>query len=85
VYGAIGAFNNSTTTGAVLAFFTGRVANVRQYNRVLSAGELSTIDSVTSGLIRHYVLDEGTGTTAGDDGSDASNGTLIGGTWEAIP
>jgi len=85
-YGAIGAGNFSLSSTTAEFFGLQRLANVRDWSRKLTAGEVAAIDAETSDLVRSYPLDEGTGSTAGNDGSALSaDGTIIGASWVFVP
>jgi Concanavalin A-like lectin/glucanases superfamily len=67
----IGQHGNAGTTRD----FTGRIDEVRVYNRVLTNSEIIALH----GLIGHWKLTESSGTTATDSTLNASNGTYLNG------
>ena len=59
----------------------GAIKDVLVYDDVLTSGEVSTIyggGTVSSGLIRDWKINEGTGTSADDDSGNADTGTHVG-------
>lgn len=65
------------------SYFLGGIDDLRIWNRQLSSTEITSIyngDDVTSGLVSHYNMDEGSGTTVADSISGHS-GTLVSGKW----
>ncbi len=91
--------NNATTltigagrnTGSIDDFFTGKIDEVRLYNRALSAAEIAAIYQTTThrtimkspplnnGLIGYWNFEEGSGTTANDRSGNGNNGSIEGG------
>lgn len=69
--------------------FSGILDDLRIYNVALTAGQVAamyanTTPAPTSGLIGHWKLDDGSGTTAVDSSGNGNNGTLVNGpTWTA--
>ncbi len=67
---------NNTNGGRT---FDGPIDDTRVYNRILSQKEITQLASMgpdpTRGLVGHWKLDEGTGTTAVDVGSATNDGT----------
>jgi hypothetical protein len=62
--------------------FKGSIDELRIYNRAVSADEAKALYSNTPGPIARWSLDENTGTSAKDDGSNALTATLTNGpTW----
>jgi hypothetical protein len=66
-------------------FFKGQISDVRIYDRALSAEEVEQLYKgydIRNGLVGHWPLNEGQGTTAYDRSGNGNDGTLIGGpTW----
>ena len=60
----------------------GKIDDVRIYNRQLSAADVQALYNAgfdtTTGLVAHYKLDEGTGSTAADSSGYANTGTVYG-------
>lgn len=82
------AFGAKLDSGA--SFFKGQIDDVRLYNRVLTAAEVSAMyksGQVTrktvsnSGLVGYWPLNEGTGTVAGDSSGNGNVGSISGATW----
>jgi len=73
--------------------YKGSVAEVRIFNTLLSAEDISTWQCKTmdinhpkyDNLQGHWKLDEGTATTITDSSSKSTNGTLTGGNWSDVP
>ena len=65
--------------------WNGQISDVRIYNRALSAEEVEQLYKgydMRNGLVGHWPLNEGQGTTAYDRSGNGNDGTLIGGpTW----
>jgi hypothetical protein len=58
--------------------FGGSMYDVRVYNRVLSATEVTGLyNQGFSGLVGHWTFDEGSGSSAGDSSNNGSTGTLV--------
>ncbi|MBI4311288.1 MAG: hypothetical protein HY681_05835 [Chloroflexi bacterium] len=67
-------------------FFPGSIDDVRIYNRVLDSNEINTVKAggiVTSGLVGHWKLDEGSGATVGDSSGNGNSGQIAGAIWGA--
>ena len=70
-------------------FFTGLIRDVKKWTVALTPTQVAD-DAAgtvpTSGLVRHYAFDEGTGSTVANSGSDGSgaNGTITGATWVEV-
>lgn len=58
-------------------YFDGQIDDVRLYNRGLSATEITEL----YGLVGHWKMDEGSGSTAADNTAFANDVTLNGATW----
>ena len=65
-------------------YLPGDVTDFRIYTDAKSAGDLATIESNTTNLVRHYAFDEGTGSTVTDLGTDGLDGTITGATWVEV-
>ena len=81
---SVGAFfNNEPNLSS--AIYDGLIDQVRLYNRALSPGEalkLSRGVAISrSGLVGHWPLNEGSGTTARDVSGNGNNGTISGATY----
>ena len=69
------------------SYFAGTLDEVRIYDRALSDAEVMQLSDqrtgdLASGLLGHWNLDEGTGTTAGDSSVNGYTGTVLGtATW----
>lgn len=66
--------------GTALNYFSGKLDDVRIYDRALSATEVTQLSSTSpsaDGLVMYFPLDEGSGTFAEDLGSGDHDGTLI--------
>jgi len=70
--------------------FTGKLDEVRIYNRALSAGEITRLYNLTKpkllapnnlGLVGYWSFEEGTGTKAGDMSGNGNTGTTTGTAW----
>jgi hypothetical protein len=62
--------------------FTGRLDEIRFYNRVLSGSEIQQIANFAPGPVGYWNFDEKTGTTANDTSGNGYTGTLtLGPTW----
>ncbi|MFD6248855.1 LamG domain-containing protein [Streptomyces roseolus] len=71
------------SSGGTDSFFNGDLDELRIWNRVRSAAELTTdlnnrLIGNEAGLVAYYRFDEGTGTTAHDQSDHAGHGTLVG-------
>ncbi|MGW3387214.1 LamG-like jellyroll fold domain-containing protein [Streptomyces cinereoruber] len=71
------------SSGGTDSFFNGDLDELRIWNRVRSAAELTTdlnnrLIGNEPGLVAYYRFDEGTGTTAHDQTDHAGHGTLVG-------
>ncbi|HLZ30494.1 MAG TPA: LamG domain-containing protein [Chloroflexota bacterium] len=70
------------------SFFQGGLAEVRVWNRALSAGEIASLyaqdQAPRNGLVAEYLLNERSGTVA-QDTAGAHNGTLAAVTWGGGP
>ncbi len=76
--GAIGKLNREAYDTTDYPF-DGLIDDFRIYNRALSAVEIQAIhDNENKGLIRHWRLDETTGTTAFDSSQSSDHGTMTG-------
>jgi len=89
--GGVGKEIKATTTalgiGTVYYRFKGLIAEVRIYNRALSADELKHNMShhnapITDGLVLWLPFDEGSGTTVADKSGKGNDGTIYGAVWE---
>ena len=70
--------------GMVYGYFNGQMDDVRLYNGVLTAGEITALANTPGRLVANWKLDEGSGTTASDSTGNGSTGTLQNGpTWVA--
>ena len=72
----------------VSSFFNGQISDVRIYNRALSAEEVEQLYKgydIRNGLVGHWPLNEGQGTTAYDRSGNGNDGILLpaidGPTW----
>lgn len=69
-------------------YFSGCIDDIRIYNTALTAAQIQEMyenqtAAPTSGLVGHWKLDDGSGTTAVDSSGNGYNGTLTNGpTWE---
>jgi hypothetical protein len=73
----IGSWTDPGTT-----LFDGTIDDVRIYNRVLTAAEISQIVDGVTGRVAQWTFDDGSGTTATDSSTNANHGTLTNGpTW----
>jgi hypothetical protein len=65
---------------------SGIIDDVRIYNRALSATEVEQLYegrfTDTTGLVGHWKMDEGTGTTVADSSGNGNTGTINGATWQ---
>ncbi len=72
-------FNIGGDTSFATTLHDSLIDDVRLYDRSLSAGEMTQLASMgpdpSRGLVGHWPLDEGQGTTAYDSGSGGNNGT----------
>ena len=62
----------------------GNLSKVRVWNTELTAAQISalyTTNTVPSGLIAEYLLNEGAGSIAYDSSGNGNNGTITSGTW----
>ena len=59
-------------------YFNGLIDDIRIYDRPLSAGEIEQLYSERTGLVAHWKLDEGEGTTAYDS-AGTNHGILVNG------
>ncbi len=75
---AAGACNTSGTLE-----FTGRLDEVRMYNRSLSCSEVLSLYDWGPYPVGYWNLDERTGTTANDTSGNQNSGTLSNTTWKA--
>jgi len=70
------------------SYFLGGIAEVRVWNRALTAGEIDSLDSSgvvpRQGLVAEYLLGEGRGTVAHDT-ADSHDGAVAGARWECAP
>ncbi|MFE2273327.1 LamG-like jellyroll fold domain-containing protein [Streptomyces lavendulae] len=71
------------SSGGTDSFFNGDLDELRIWNRVRSAAELTTdlnnrLIGNEPGLVAYYRFDEGTGTTVHDQSDHAGHGTLVG-------
>jgi uncharacterized protein (TIGR02145 family) len=71
-------------------YFSGKLDEVRMYDRALAAGEVTTLYQVgavkykspnNAGLVGYWAMEENTGTQAGDSSGNHKNGTISGTTW----
>ena len=74
-----------TSTGAAASFFDGVIDEARIWNRALTASEIQTNMNVeitsATGLVAHWGLNEGTGTSVGDSTATPAVGTITGTSW----
>ena len=69
--------------------FDGSIADVRFWNYSRTESEIAAdmaieIDSSSSGLMAHFPLAEGSGTTTTDATGGAADGTIIGASWVGL-
>lgn len=62
-------------------FFTGRMDEIRYYNRALSPKEVSDLYNWAPGPKTYLKMEEGAGTSANDSSGNSNNGTVNSGTW----
>lgn len=65
----------------------GNLNDVRLYNATLSAANVLLVSqgsSAVAGMVHRYQLDEGSGTTATDTGTNAQNAAITGCTWAQL-
>lgn len=69
----------------MITYFNGLIDDVRIYNRVLSAEEVESIynhkEVSAEGLVGHWKMDEGEGTTTDDASGNNNHGTIYGANW----
>lgn len=68
------------TQGTVQGYFPGQLDDVRIYDRALSGAEVAALtgaNPTTEGLVLHYAMEEGSGTSFTDRGEGGNDGTLI--------
>lgn len=65
-------------------WFSGLMNDVRIYNTVLTKDQITSVmigQEYTTGLLRQYLLTEGSGTNADDSSSSNSDGLIANGAW----
>lgn len=81
----------SATTGLMIGartdssrFFTGNLSETMVFDHALSVAERNNVyynQSIPTGLLRRYKLDENTGSTAADSSGNAQDGTITAPSW----
>jgi hypothetical protein len=82
----IGSFNNALAPATDANTFNGLVADVRLWNRVRTAQEISVykgrrLNGDEPGLVGYWRLDEGTGSVLTDRTANTNHGVTVGSTW----
>ena len=77
-------------TAPSYSYFSGKLDEVRMYNRELGSAEVTTLYQAgavkysapnNTGLVGYWAMEENTGTQAGDSSGNNKNGTISGATW----